>query len=52
MSITARRNFELGSIYYTPDEYPQLRDFYNKFETKDQEPAVLKAAAPAASGGE
>jgi hypothetical protein len=29
------------------EEYPALRTFYNKFETKDQEPVVLKAAAPA-----
>jgi len=27
-----------------------LRAFYAKFETKDQESAVLKAAAPSASG--
>ena len=48
-SFTVRREFDLGNIIYTTAEYPDLRAFYAKFETKDQESAVLKAAA-AASG--
>jgi hypothetical protein len=51
-SITTQRMFELGTIFFKPDEYSQLRDFYNKFETKDQEPAVLKVAAAATPAGE
>jgi len=49
-SITVHRNFLLGDIIFTPEQYPELRAFYNQFETKDQEPAVLKAAASAAAG--
>jgi hypothetical protein len=49
-SITVRREFQLGNILYKLDEYPELRGFYTKLETKDQEPVVLKAAAPAAGG--
>jgi hypothetical protein len=47
-SITTQRMFELGTIFFKTDEYSQLRDFYNKFETKDQEPAVLKVATAGA----
>jgi hypothetical protein len=47
-SVTVRREFDLGNVIYKLEEYPALRTFYNKFETKDQEPIVLKAAAPAA----
>ena len=49
-SVTVRREFDLGEIFYKLDEYPSLRAFFNKFETKDQEPVVLKAAPPTASG--
>jgi len=48
--LIVRREFDLGNIIYTTAEYPGLRAFYNKLETKDPESAVLKAAAPAASG--
>jgi hypothetical protein len=49
-SITIRREFDLGNLFYKLDEYPNLRAFYNKLETKDQEPIVLKLAAPATGG--
>jgi len=49
-SITTQRNFEIGTIFYAVNEYPQLREFYNKFETKDQEPVVLKFTASATAG--
>lgn len=49
-SFTVRRSFDLGTFLYKVDEYPDLRSFYNKFETKDQEPVVLKMAAPATAG--
>lgn len=48
-SITTQRMFELGTIFYKTDEYPNLRNFYKKFETKDQEPAVLKVATASAT---
>jgi hypothetical protein len=49
-SVTIRREFDLGNLFFKTDEYPSLRTFYNKIETKDQEPIVLKVAAPAAGG--
>jgi Domain of Unknown Function with PDB structure (DUF3857)/Transglutaminase-like superfamily len=49
-SITVHRNFLLGDIMYTPEQYPELRAFYNKFETKDQEPMVLKVTASTPAG--
>jgi hypothetical protein len=48
-SVTVRRDFILGELVFMPNEYPNLRAFYNKFETKDQESIVLTAAAPAAA---
>jgi hypothetical protein len=44
-SVTMFRNFARGEIIFMPKEYPDLRAFYNKLETKDQEPIVLKIAA-------
>jgi Domain of Unknown Function with PDB structure (DUF3857) len=49
-SITTHRSFLLGDIVFTVEQYPSLRAFYNKLETKDQEPTVLKVAAKSASG--
>lgn len=46
-TVTVQRTFELGNLFYKVDEYPQLRDFYNKFEAKDQEPTVLKLTSSA-----
>lgn len=46
-SVTVRRNFTIGEFLFLPKEYPELRAFYNKFETKDQENIIL-TAAPAA----
>ena len=47
-SLIVQRNVELGSIIFPVAEYSALRSFYNKLETKDQEPSVLKLTAPAA----
>jgi Domain of Unknown Function with PDB structure (DUF3857)/Transglutaminase-like superfamily len=54
-TFTIRRSFVLGDILVAPKDYPQLRSYYGKFETKDQESVVLKvgstdAAKPAPSG--
>jgi len=49
-SVTVRRSLLIGDILFDLKQFPDLRVFYNKFETKDQEPFVLKAAAPAAGG--
>jgi len=47
-AVTIHRTFLLGDIVFSTDQFPELRTFYNKLETKDQEPIVLKAAAQAA----
>ena len=43
-SVTVRREFDMVNILYRVDEYSDLRAFYNKLETKDQEPVVLTFA--------
>lgn len=48
-SITMRRDLLFGEVLYLPKEYPELREFYNKFETKDQENIVLTATPAAAA---
>jgi hypothetical protein len=51
-TVTVRRSFLLGDIVFSKDQFPELRTFYNKLESKDQEPIVLKAAAQAAPTGQ
>ncbi len=51
-TVTVRRSFLLGDIVFSKDQFPELRTFYNKLETKDQEPIVLKAAAQGAPTGQ
>jgi hypothetical protein len=43
-SFTIRRNYDLGGIIVHLQEYPDLRTFYSKMETKDQESVVLTTA--------
>jgi hypothetical protein len=43
-SVTVQRNYLLGEIIYMPKEYPELRSFYSKMETKDQESVILTTA--------
>jgi Domain of Unknown Function with PDB structure (DUF3857)/Transglutaminase-like superfamily len=43
-SVTVQRNYLLGEIIYMPKEYPELRSFYSKMETKDQENVILTTA--------
>jgi hypothetical protein len=49
-AFTVRRDFALGNIFFKVEEYPALRSFYNKLQSKDQESAVLKAAVQSAPG--
>jgi Domain of Unknown Function with PDB structure (DUF3857)/Transglutaminase-like superfamily len=54
-TFTVRRTLVIGDILVPLKDYPQLRSFYGKFETKDQESVVLKvgstdAAKPAPAG--
>jgi Domain of Unknown Function with PDB structure (DUF3857)/Transglutaminase-like superfamily len=48
-SVTARRNYLLGEIIFMTKDYPELRSFYSKMETKDQESVVLTTAPVTAS---
>jgi hypothetical protein len=43
-SFTIRRDYVLGEVIFMPEEYEQLRTFYSKMETKDQESVVLTTA--------
>ena len=49
-SVTVHRNLLVGDIIFDLNQFSDLRAFYSKFETKDQEPVVLKVATPAAGG--
>ena len=43
-TVTVQRSYSLGETIYLPKEYPELRSFYSKMETKDQESVVLTTA--------
>lgn len=49
-SVTVRRDLFLTDIFFAQDKYADLRAFYNQFETKDQEPVVVKVGATAQAG--
>ena len=44
-TFTVRRTLVIGDILVLRKDYPQLRSFYGKFETKDQESVVLKVGS-------
>jgi hypothetical protein len=48
-SVTVRRDFSLGEFLFPTKDYANLRAFYNKMETKDQESVVLTASPVAAT---
>jgi hypothetical protein len=48
-SVTVHREVDLAKTYFKLEEYPDLRTFFNKYETKDQEPVILKATPQPAS---
>jgi hypothetical protein len=48
-TVTVQRSYSLGETIYLPKEYPELRSFYSKMETKDQESVVLTTAPVTAS---
>jgi Domain of Unknown Function with PDB structure (DUF3857) len=41
-SVKSARIFALGNAVYSSEEYPELKDFYQKVNGKDKEPAVLE----------
>lgn len=44
--FTTHREYEFAEILVLPAEYTQLRTFYSQMEANDQQPVILKAAAP------
>jgi hypothetical protein len=50
--VKSLRVFVMANAIYRPEEYSQLKDFYQKVNAKDKEPAVLdfKQAASTAGG--
>ena len=50
--VKSERIFAMGNVIYKAEEYPALKDFYQKINAKDKEPAVLGfvQAAPVAGG--
>ena len=48
-SITVYRDVSIGSPLFFPKEYPDLRAFYGKLETRDQDTLVLTRAGASAS---
>jgi len=51
-SVTSYRNITVAQPIFLPAEYGDLKNFYGKLETKDQETIVLTHAAPSASNAE
>ena len=49
--VKSVRVMVLGTFIYTADEYAPLRDFYQKVNAKDKEPAVLQFTQPASGTG-
>lgn len=49
--VTSQRILVLGNAIYRAEEYPQLKDFYQKANAKDKEPAVLELVQATAASG-
>lgn len=50
--FTVRRNLFVGEDVYLPTDYPELKAFYGQFESKDQEPVIVKVTAGAQASTE
>jgi hypothetical protein len=50
--VKSLRIFALGNTIYKAEEYPQLKDFYEKINAKDKEPAVLQFTQAASVTGD
>ncbi|MEO6909703.1 MAG: DUF3857 domain-containing protein [Edaphobacter sp.] len=48
-SVTVRRDYALGEFFFLVKDYPELRSFYSRMETKDQESIVLTTSSVAAT---
>ena len=47
--MQSQRLLVVGNVVYKADEYPALKDFYQKVNAKDKEPALLQFSQPAAA---
>jgi len=45
------RQLAVGTPIYKPEDYPQLRDFFQKSGAQDQEQVILKRSAVEADAG-
>ncbi len=43
-SVQINRTYELGTFFFLPAEYPDVRTYYNKLAADDQQPIVLITA--------
>ncbi len=50
--LKSLRVFVMGNAIYRAEEYPQLKDFYQKVNAKDKEPAVLEFTQAASVTGD
>jgi hypothetical protein len=50
-TVNSVRIFALGNVVYEAGEYPELKDFYQKVNAKDKEPAVLELTQNASGQG-
>ncbi|WP_433972779.1 DUF3857 domain-containing protein [Tunturiibacter lichenicola] len=48
-TVTMRRDYSLGEIFFKKEEYPELRTFFSKMENKDQESIILTSSPSAAN---
>jgi Domain of Unknown Function with PDB structure (DUF3857)/Transglutaminase-like superfamily len=48
--VKSLRVIVIGNVVYKADEYPALKDFYQKVNAKDKEPAVLEFIQAASAG--
>ncbi len=49
--VKSLRVFVMGNVMYKTEEYPELKDFYQKVNAKDKEPAVLEFTQAASAAG-
>ena len=48
-TVFSRRDLAMGGMAFTAVEYKDVKDFYDKVKTGDDQPALLKAPARASN---
>jgi hypothetical protein len=49
--VLMRRTYDLGTVFFLPKDYADVRSFYSKLAEADQQPIVLLTAGAAAKSG-